>query len=657
MRTLRFFLTPLFAATLAACGGGDSGGTPVVCSETGQYACQTGETEPLYTFQWALQYASSYFKDFPDVFGGGVDLNVEPVHRQGIKGQGVNVLVLDSGTDLHNEDLLPNADFTMSWNFLTNTDDPYPSLTKPDDAPHGTVVSGIIAAAQNGKGVMGIAPLANLGGANFLDGQEHVFAAYGGAPWSSKAHIFNASYGADRQVAPYESMISNAEVLALRGMKKLRDGKGAMFIKAAGNSYNAALCGLSAAYYDCTNPGNDITTLESNVVVVAALEAQGTASSYSSAGSVVWVTGMGGEYGGFGNYGEDAGPRGNDGPTVFSTDLRGCIHGYSRMGQRTPFLRGQTERNGRADNPDCDYTYMNGTSAAAPTISGVAALMLSANPELTWRDVRDILRMSARKIDPDYIHRKPRNGENRYGALLDLNTNQPTDQMGSAADIRDGAEAFPMDLGWQTNAAGHEHSNWYGFGVPDAEKAVELALEYKKNPGLSRSADVQAPAFTKVAYWQLADAEGPNTPHERIGPFPYQKITSIGTFDPGAHTVDQVQVRLTAQNVCLGTLGIAVKSPSDTMSLLKLPNDHFKMGGIHRFNHYALSSFAFYGEPAQGNWEIFAIAGDPTTEIEMTVLDENENEVIIKSKVCPSTNDDGSPIAFTLLAEARVVAQ
>jgi subtilisin family serine protease len=657
IKKLRFCLLPLIVSTLAACDSGSGDNRSQACAETGAYACQTGETEPLYTFQWALNYAASYFKDFPDVFGGGLDLNVEPVHRMGIKGQGVNVLVLDTGTDLHNEDLAPNADYSMSWNFVTKQDDPYPDLNA-DGAAHGTVVAGIIAAAQNGKGVMGIAPRARIGGANYLSGQSQVFAAYGGAPWSSKADIFNASFGGDTVATPYESDIENDTTTALRGIKKLREGKGAIFIEAAGNSFSPGLCGRQAAYFDCTNPANDVSLLESNVITVAALDAKGQASSYSSAGSVVWVTGMGGEYGGAGNYGE--GSQDGDGPTIFSTDLRGCIYGFSYTGAKTPFQRGQTVRNGRPDNPDCDYTYMNGTSAATPTITGVVALMLNANPALTWRDVRDILRISARKVDADYIHHIPRKGDKPYGALEDLATNQPTSQMGSAADIRDGSTAFPMDLGWQKNAAGYEYSNWYGFGVPDTEKAVELARQYKNDPSLSRAKDVQVPDFSEVAYWQLNPLTGTESSnyagvHFRDGAFPYQRVTSLGTFKASAQTVDQLQVRLSGEDVCLGSLGIAAKSPSGTVSLLKLPNDHFKANGINSFNAYTLGSFAFYGEQAKGDWELFAIASNPDTQIEVTEIIDNQVHTRL-STACPSTNG-GAPIDFKLLTEARIIAQ
>lgn len=628
----------------------------------------------MYTFQWALNYAASYFNEFPETFSGGLDLNIEPVHRQGIKGQGVNVLVLDSGTDLQNEDLAPNADSSMSWNFLTQTDNPFPVELDPDDAPHGTVVAGIIAAAQNGKGVIGIAPLANLGAANYIEGQmveNATVLSYGGAAWSSKAHVFNASYGGGESVDPYESDVGGNEIMAIRGLKNLREGKGAVFLKAAGNSFRGD-CGLGAAYFDCTNPANDTATLEPNIITVAALNALGSASSYSSAGSVVWITGMGGEYGGSGNYGEGAG-QGNDGPTIYSTDIRGCIEGYSRIDADTPFQRGQSTRNGQPDNANCDYTYMNGTSAATPTISGVAALLLSANPALTWRDMRDILRISARKVDADYIRNKPRGGTENYGALQDLATNQPTNQMGSATDIQDGATSFPMDLGWQKNAAGYEYSNWYGFGVPDTERAVALAQEYAAKPGLSRGGDVSIPDFTPMTYWYLnepadIDPDLENVPNRREGAFPYQQITSLGTFASGAQTVDQFQVRMSGEDVCLGSLGIAVKSPSGTMSLLKLPNDHFKAGKVNDgeggfvydviddFEDYALGSFAFYGEPAQGNWEVFAIASNP--ELTVQLVDFVDDKPVLRDSLpCPSTDENSDPVDFQLIVEARVIAQ
>ena len=480
-----------------------------------------------------------------------------------------NRAVVDSGVDLHNEDLAQNADFSMSWNLVTQTNDPYPILESPNSDPHGTNVAGMIAAAQNGKGVMGISPRVKIGGVNYIQSPgDKLSAVLGGAPWSSKADIFNASFGSIKPIAfSYESEDDTGTVV-MRGMKKLRNGKGAILIKSAGNSFSEGLCGYSQVYYDCSNPVGDRLAREPNSIVVAALNAFGEASSYSSAGSIVWVTGMGGEYGSGGRYGEGKMPY-YDGPTIFTTDLHGCDVGYSNKTARTPFLRGETERNGVADNPRCDYSYMNGTSAAAPTISGVVALMLSANPDLTWRDVRDILRLSARKVDANYAQLSP--GKSiPYGARTDLRSNTLLPEVGQASDIREGATLVPVDLGWQKNAAGSEYSNWYGFGVPDAAKAVELAKEYKKYPERHKNADVKMPAFEEIAYWSN---QAPDTKKSaasistKIQPFPYRRVSLVGTLKSQAQQVDTFQVLLSGENVCLGSLGIAVQSPSGMFSL------------------------------------------------------------------------------------------
>lgn len=658
-RALPFTLLPLIAAALTACGGSSSSPdpAPVVCAETGAYACKTGETEPLYTFQWALNYAKSYFNGFPETFGGGLDLNVEPAHREGVKGQGVNVLVVDSGVDLHNEDLAPNADFSMSWNLVTQTNDPYPILESPNSDPHGTNVAGMIAAAQNGKGVMGISPRVKIGGVNYLQSSgDKLSAVLGGATWSSKADIFNASFGSIKPIAfSYESEYDTGTVV-MRGMKKLRNGKGAILIKSAGNSFSVELCGKSQVYYDCSNPVGDNLAREPNSIVVAALNAFGEASSYSSAGSIVWVTGMGGERGEGGNYGERK-TEDYSGPTIFSTDLSGCEVGYSKKNEITPFLRGETERNGVADNPRCDYSYMNGTSAAAPTISGVVALMLSANPDLTWRDVRDILRLSARKVDANYAQLSP--GKSiPYGARTDLRSNTLLPEVGQASDIREGATLVPIDLGWQKNAAGSEYSNWYGFGVPDAAKAVELAREYKKYPERHKTADVKMPAFEKIAYWakQAPDAgKAANFKSTKIQPFPYQQVSLVGTLKSPAQQVDTFQVLLSGENVCLGSLGIAVQSPSGMFSLLKLPNDSFRFDGIDEFEDFALNSMAFYGEPAQGEWKIFALASNP--DIPLKVEGKNPETEGIKPTACLSTNPDGTSRNYQFQVDARIIGQ
>src|SRR5690606_12541225 len=121
--------------------------------------------------------------------------------------------------------------------------------------------------------------------------------------------------------------------------------------------------------------------------------------------------------------------------------------------------------------------------------------------DLSWRDVRDILRLSARKVDPDYPRRMALRGTVPYGAMMDLETNEPDPlgEIGGPDDIRDGSMRLPMNLGWHRNAVGIDYSDWYGFGVPDAEKAVALARAWREDPSRSRKLDVRRPDFKAVA--------------------------------------------------------------------------------------------------------------------------------------------------------------
>ncbi len=85
-----------------------------------------------------------------------------------------------------------------------------------------------------------------------------------------------------------------------------------------------------------------------------------------------------------------------------------------------------------------EYSTEQGTSFAAPIVSGVAALMLQANPNLGYRDVQQILALSARRVKD---------------SASQWRTNSAT--------------------GW--NGGGMHVSHDYGFGRVDARAAVRLA--------------------------------------------------------------------------------------------------------------------------------------------------------------------------------------
>ncbi|MGC3030383.1 S8 family peptidase [Burkholderia sp. DN3021] len=611
-------LTLLAAAALSACGGvdapstdastgsgsggsgsggGGGGTTPSGCAETGidpKYACQTGSTEALYTYQWALKQATSFFAAFGLVANGTTDINVESVHAAGIKGQGVNVLVLDDGLEVRHEDLAPNVNASMTYNFYDGSTDPTPPDTAANiDTAHGTNVAGIIAAAQNGKGVMGIAPRVTLGGARYTgaanaDNNE----AYGGADWSKGAHVINASYGAN-PLAPPEYDTATSTQAAVRAFPNLRKGRGLIMLKASGNEYEQISDGPNIpprtcptvgrpGMISCENPANDVEALEPGVIVVGAANAMGVRASYSDAGAVNWITGLGGELADGGGYGEVG-----TGPKIFSTDLSGCSRGYSRVNPDDgyDFAIANTPINLK-ENPNCNYSSMNGTSAATPTVTGVVALMLTANPNLTWRDVREILRVTARSIDPNYGSRDERN------VRIDLTTGSATTDTSTA--LTDGATTARLDYGWQTNGAGNAYSTWYGFGLVDAAAAVKMA----KSTTTYKPPALNIPNFTSA--------------FGNVNQLNYGSVQKLGQFNvTGVDKVDALQLRVSG-SVCIGSVGFFVKSPSGTISALSLPYNGYYGNGVSSVSNYGLGSYAFYGENAAGTWEVYAVSGVPT---------------------------------------------
>ncbi len=119
-------------------------------------------------------------------------------HASGNKGAGVRIAILDTGIDYNHEDLAGN--YRGGHDFVFNDDDPF------DDSfnSHGTHIAGIIAAEENGFGMIGVAPEADLFAVKVLDGagfgtEEWIIA---GIDWAvaNGVDVINMSIeGPDRQ--------------------------------------------------------------------------------------------------------------------------------------------------------------------------------------------------------------------------------------------------------------------------------------------------------------------------------------------------------------------------------------------------------------------------------------------------------------------------
>jgi hypothetical protein len=405
----------------------------------------TNVSDPLAPQQWHLRNTcQTGFADTPGV--AGMDINADAAYGLfNVTGGGVTVAVVDSGLEIAHEDLAANVVVNGSWNFNNLTTDPTSTAINGD---HGTSVAGLIAMVRNTVGGIGVAPSASLKGFNFISSTQTLtgfinsLGASSANPKSDDVFIFNQSFG----ISTFDPITVNPveESQYLAGVTSLRGGKGALYVKAAGNGFEVG-CAFSGV--SCDNANFDPTNTLPYQVVVGAVAASGVKANYSSAGSAIWVSAPGGEFG------QNNSVSGNTGlavePAMVTTDQSGCAKGFSRIGANTSAFN-----NGGAPNNSCNYwNGMNGTSSATPVTAGVIALMLEANPALTWRDVKHILASTARQIDPG-----------REAGRFQLN---------------DGI--YVTEPPWTTNHASpspfHFH-NWYGFGMVDAAAAVSMAKDY-----------------------------------------------------------------------------------------------------------------------------------------------------------------------------------
>jgi subtilisin-like proprotein convertase family protein len=343
--------------------------------------------DPLFSKEWNLRNTGQ--------FGGlsGADADVTPVWDQ-YQGAGVVVAVVDDGLQYTHPDLAPNYDAADSYDFDDNDADPAPNTARD---LHGTAVAGIVGArGNNGIGVSGAAPQVSIAGIrltdpdNTTDQQEASALSY----HPNAISIYSNSWGPEDDGMTLQGPGPLTLAALTDGVSNGRNGKGSIYVWASGN-------GLQ----NKDNVNYDGYANSRYVIAATALDDSGKQAYYAEPGAPILVSAY----------------SGGVSPGITTTDLAGNS-GYNKGAAS-------------GDYTNDYYNNFGGTSASAPLVSGVVALMLQANPNLTWRDVKHILVDTARKNDV-------------------------------------------TDTGWTKNGAQHWVNHKYGFGAIDAAAAVNAALTW-----------------------------------------------------------------------------------------------------------------------------------------------------------------------------------
>ncbi|MEW6776315.1 MAG: S8 family serine peptidase [Bdellovibrionota bacterium] len=453
-------------------------------------------TDPLLRFQWHLQNTGQ------DCGEAGEDLDVFPAWDDGYDGTGVRIAIVDDGLEIAHEDLSANVVPGASYDYDTGD-------TDPTGGAHGTSVAGVAAARDsNGFGGNGVAPRAGLVGFNVLQDLTTANEADAMGRGSPNVFVSNNSWGPSDGAGSLDASTALWQTAILNELGNGRGEKGTLFTWAGGNGAPT------------DNSNYDGYANFRGVIAVCAVTFNGVRSSYSEPGANLWV----------------CAPSSGQGRGITTTDRSGS-EGYNS--------------NGSDNYADTDYTNdFGGTSSATPAVTGTIALILDANPNLGWRDVREILALTARKNDP-------------------------------------------TDPDWTTNDAGYDINHQYGFGVADVAAAVTAALSWTV---------IAAPQVTYIS-----TAETPNLAIPDNNGTGVSDTTSVSSS--GITDIEWVEVVFTAANHAYsGDLEITLTAPGGTESVLA--ETHGCAGdNCSNYDGWVFGVARHLGESADGTWTLKVVDG------------------------------------------------
>ncbi|WP_109097003.1 S8 family serine peptidase [Aquimarina sp. AU58] len=292
--------------------------------------------DPYFDNQWSLNNTGQN--------GGtaGIDINMEEAWSITTGDPSIKTAVYDHGLEMNHPDLQANV-YGTGFDTTSGTT---PSIVRGN---HGTACAGIVGAVKdNNLGVTGVAPTSKLMSISikllFSDTPSQLASGFN---WAAEngADVISNSWGGYTPSSIIDNSIENA-------LNNGRGGKGCVIVFAAGNENDTNI----------RYPGNS----NPDLLIVGAMSPCA----------------------------ERKNPNSCDGETQW-----GSCYG-SQLDIMAPGVKmPTTDRQGGNGYSTTDYTQtFNGTSSACPVVAGVAALILSVNPNLTYSEVNTIIEQSAQKV-------------------------------------------------------------------------------------------------------------------------------------------------------------------------------------------------------------------------------------------------------------------
>ncbi|MDA0812444.1 MAG: S8 family peptidase [Verrucomicrobia bacterium] len=418
-------------------------------------------------FAWSLKYRDYQWhlkNTGQNSSTTGFDTNVTPVW-EGYRGDGVTIAIVDDGIQVGHPDLAENVNTAIDYDFNDGTpQDPTPPLQDLGGGKfwdHGTSVAGVAAGrGDNGIGITGAAPRAQLVGLKILTADTSEADEAAALGWRTDViDISNNSWGAPDDGKTLHSLGPMIRSALAQGVALGRGGRGIIYVWSTGNG---------RANGDYANYDGFVNAVET--IGVGAVNYLGVQAWYSESGSNIVI----------------CAPSSND------VDDHGIV--TTTLTTNNSYTTG-----------------FGGTSAAAPLVSGIVALMLDANPALGWRDVQEILIRSARKVDS-------------------------------------------RNLEWRTNGAGLNFHYGYGAGMIDAGAAVNMAVTWK-NLSVQQTIDASLGSVNA------------NIPDDRTS-----GVTKTFTLSGTNLRVEHIQLTVDITHSFRGDIEITLTSPSGMES--KLSHEH-----------------------------------------------------------------------------------